>query len=130
MSIAGIIITTEMSLAQLHGNDYKSVREAVGGYIELVVLREEFEGYSLYVQEEGKILGSPMNDIATAVWERSFGIYTDIILGNAVLMSSKLDSEGNHLLIDDDEVEVVMGKITQAFYRYAHPSRSGKRPNQ
>ena len=128
--ISGIIITTEMSLAQLHGNDYKSVREAVGGYIELVVLRGEFEGYSLYVQEEGKILGSPINDIATAVWERSFGIYTDIIVGNAVLMSSETDDEGNHLLIPDDEIEVVMEKITQAFYRYAHPSRSGNRPNK
>lgn len=122
--IAGITITTDFELGQLHGKDYPSMRDAVGGYIEFVRLRGEFEGYGLYVNEEGKLNGLPINDIATAVWEMSFGIYTDIIVGNAVIVSAKLNDEGEHLDLTDDEVEVLVESIRKAFSRYNHPSRS------
>ena len=121
---AGIIINTEYELSQLHGKDYPSVREAVGGYIELVMLRGEFEGYALYVNEEGKINGLPINDLAPAVWEMSFGLYTDIIVGNAVIMSAKTNDEGEHFDLTDDEVEDLVERIHKAFARYNHPSRS------
>lgn len=121
---AGIIITTDFELAQLHGKDYPSVKEAVGGYIELVMLRGDFEGYALYVNEEGKLNGLPINDLATAIWERSFGIYTDIIVGNAVIMSAKTDDEGVHFDLTETETENLIELIERAFSRYNHPSRS------
>lgn len=121
--LAGIKIGTDLSLSELEDGTYKSVSDAVGGYIEHITLHGKFEGFSLYVNEEGKLKGLPFNDIATAVWERVFGNYTDVIVGNAVLVSSKTDDEGNELPLSESEVEKVMELISEAFARYTHPSR-------
>lgn len=121
--LAGIKIGTDLSLSEMEDATYKSVSDAVGGYIEHITLDGVFEGFSLYVNEEGKLNGLPFNDIATAVWERVFGIYTDVIVGNAVLVSSKTDDEGNELPLSESDVEKVMELINEAFARYTHPSR-------
>lgn len=121
--LAGIKIGTDLSLSEMEDGTYKSVSDAVGGYIEHITLHGVFEGFSLYVNEEGKLNGLPFNDIATAVWERVFGIYTDVIVGNAVLVSSKTDDEGNELPLSESDVEKVMELINEAFARYTHPSR-------
>lgn len=121
--LAGIKIGTDLSLSEMEDGTYKSVSDAVGGYIEHITLHGVFEGFSLYVNEEGKLNGLPFNDIATAVWERVFGIYTDVIVGNAVLVSSKTDNEGNELPLSESDVEKVMELINEAFARYTHPSR-------
>lgn len=121
--LAGIKIGTDLSLSEMEDATYKSVSDAVGGYIEHITLHGVFEGFSLYVNEEGKLNGLPFNDIATAVWERVFGIYTDVIVGNAVLVSSKTDNEGNELPLSESDVEKVMELINEAFARYTHPSR-------
>ena len=121
--LAGIKIGTDLSLSEMADATYKSVSDAVGGYIEHITLQGKFEGFSLYVNEEGKLNGLPFNDIATAIWERVFGVYTDVIVGNAVLVSSKTDNEGNELPLSESDVEKVMELINEAFARYTHPSR-------
>ncbi len=121
--LAGIQITTDLQLGQLADGSYKSVSNAVGGYIEHITLHGVFEGYSLYINEEGKLNNLPFNDIATAIWERVFGVYTDVIVGNAVLVSSKTDDEGNELPLSEKQVEQVLELINEAFARYIHPTR-------
>jgi hypothetical protein len=120
--LAGIKITTDETLVQLEDGSYKSVSDAVGGYIEHITLDGVFEGYSLYVNEEGKLLNLPINKVATAIWERVFGVYTDIIVGNAVLVSSQTDDEGNELPLTIEQVEQVVELINEALARYRHPS--------
>lgn len=121
--LAGIKIGTDLSLSEMEDGTYKSVSDAVGGYIEHITLHGVFEGFSLYINEEGKLVGLPFNDIATSIWERVFGVYTDVIVGNAVLVSSKTDNEGNELPLSESDVEKVMELINEAFARYTHPSR-------
>jgi hypothetical protein len=117
MAIAGIHITTNLELVEMPKADYDAVSTAVGGYIEHIRLEGAFKGFSLYVHEEGKLLGLPFNDLATAIWEASYG-RTDVILGNAVLVSSKTDDEGNELPLTDAQAEAVLEATRKALLRY------------
>ena len=121
--LAGIKIGTDISLSEMEDGTYKSISNAVGGYIEHITLHGNFEGFSLYVNEEGKLNGLPLNHIATAIWERVFGVRTDTIVGNAVLVSSKTDDEGNELPLSKKEVDKAIQLIDEALSRYTHPSR-------
>lgn len=118
MSVAGIQITSDLDLVEMSEITYEAISSAVGGYIQLVPLSGAFEGFSLYVHEEGKLLGLPFNDIATAVWEASYG-KTDIILGNAVLVSSQTDEEGSELPLTEEQVEAFTKATQQAVLNYA-----------
>jgi hypothetical protein len=121
--LAGIEIKTDLSLGQLEDGTYNSVSKAVGGYIEHITLHGVFEGYSLYINEEGKLLNLPINPVATAIWERVYG-RTDFLVGDAVLVSSKTDDEGNELPLSEEQVEKVLELIAEAFSRFTHPTRS------
>lgn len=116
--VAGIILTTEMGTTELPASSYDEISKAVGGYIQLVPLQNDFAGYAMYVHEEGKLLGLPINDLATAVWENSYG-RTDIILGNAVLINANTDDEGNELPISETEAEKLMERLNSVFQKYA-----------
>ena len=70
--------TTEV--LDLSENEYNQLRDSVGGLIEAVDLKPDL---TLWCNEEGKIIGLPLNIIATHMWERSLGP-TDIILGDCV----------------------------------------------
>jgi hypothetical protein len=116
--VAGVIITTEMETTELAESSYEAISKAVGGYIQIVPLQNDFAGYSMYLHEEGKLIGLPMNDIATAVWENSYG-RTDIILGNAVIVNANTDDDGNELPISEDDAESLMAKLRLVFVKYA-----------
>lgn len=63
-------------------NGLQALQDAVGGFIELVTLN----GFSMYVNEEGKLNNLIINNIATAmVQKHGFG---DIIVGPAVFFGS------------------------------------------
>lgn len=62
----------------------EELQEAVGGYIELLVLPC---GDFLYLDEEGKLKGKPLNKRATLLG-RSAGIAsTDYIVGDVIVVS-------------------------------------------
>lgn len=117
--VAGITISTNFEIAELPNLSYEAISGAVGGYIQLIHLRNDFEGYAMYLHEEGKLIGLPMNDLATAVWENSFGAYTDIILGNVVIVNAKTDGEGNELPIGKLEAETLVVKLRKLLIAYA-----------
>lgn len=71
--------------------DLKTLQEIVEGHIETVpvVLSSEWSkekdvGLTLIINEEGKLLGLPVNQTATDM----AAIYNDVIVGNAVLMGT------------------------------------------
>lgn len=57
-------------------------------YIEIVYLRD---GRLMVVNEEGKLIGAPVNNKATDIFIESFGVF-DIVCGNV-------------LVCDDNEIE-------------------------
>jgi len=101
--VAGIVITTQDDLVEMEELSYESISKAVGGYIQLVPMRGAFEGFSMYLHEEGKLIGLPFNDWATALWEKSWGVGTDYILGDVVIVNSNTDDDGNELPISEEQ---------------------------
>jgi hypothetical protein len=71
------------------------MQEAVGGYIECV----SFDGFEMWLNEEGKLIGLPINEVATAIWESHYGA-TDVIMGN-VLFTGEADDEGYSTELSD-----------------------------
>lgn len=71
--------------------DLKTLQQIVEGHIETVptVLAKEWSreanvGTTLIVNEEGKLLGLPVNQWATDI----SALYNDVIVGNAILMGT------------------------------------------
>ena len=71
----------EMSLEEM--------QKIVGGYIQIVPLSKSNK--ILILDEEGKLKGYPINELATDIWEENYG-ETDVIVGNVIIA-------------DDDEVK-------------------------
>jgi hypothetical protein len=53
----------------------------VGGYIEIISLKDNTY---MVLNEEGKLEGLPINDVATNIWVKNFG-QTDYIVGNVLI---------------------------------------------
>lgn len=70
------VITTRRITA-----DLATFQALVGGYIEHV----DFGIYGLYLNEEGKLNGLPINRLATELWSAAYGP-TDILVGPVVLV--------------------------------------------
>jgi hypothetical protein len=119
-------IMAEGKLLPVEKLDYPTLSKAVGGYIERVSLAGKFEGYALYVNEEGKLNGLPRNILATAIWEMVYGM-TDTIVGNAVLVSAEIDDEGNEVALTSEQLNNALDLIEKAYSRYAHPSTQNLR---
>ena len=80
-----IHITTDNAVQVVppkNGEDYslEELQGFVGGYIEIVRLAE---GQLMVVNEEGKLLGLPLNRIATVIYQDCG--HNDAILGNALV---------------------------------------------
>lgn len=72
-----------------------TLQSAVGGLVECV----SFPDYEMWLNEEGKLIGLPVNEAATAIWEIEYG-NTDVIKGN-VLMTGVADEEGYSTELSD-----------------------------
>lgn len=123
--LAGITLTTDNKALPMEKTDYEAVSKAVGGYIEHITLAGKFEGFAMYLNEEGKLNGLPMNKAATAIWEMCYG-QTDVLVGDVVFLSNETDDEGNELPLTDEQVAKVNDLIGEAVQRYIHPSRSAR----
>jgi hypothetical protein len=86
---------------------YRVISDAVGGYIEAVSLDDDL---TMYVNEEGKLDGLPLNLLATLLFRTRFGA-TDIIMGDAILVGG-VDDEGDDLGLSDSKLEEVLTLIT------------------
>lgn len=85
--------TTEV--LDLETESYEQLRDAVGGLIQCVDLRDDL---TIWVNEEGKLInGMEPNVIGTHLWEKSFGM-TDVIMGNIVVTGAPDDDGYNHPL--------------------------------
>ena len=79
--------------------DYKAVSKFVGGMVEVVSFPN---GDLLLLNEEGKLMGLPLNEKATALWRKHFTKethlfgYDDVVVGPAmVIQKSALNTWAN-----------------------------------
>lgn len=82
-------LVKENSLEQLQG--------AVGGLVQAVDFTDHL---TIWVNEEGKLYGLPINPMATFLWEKYFGL-TDFICGD-VIFTGGTDEEGETLGLDEE----------------------------
>jgi hypothetical protein len=100
--------------------EYTQLSTAVGGYIQHVPLSD---GLTIWVNEEGKLSGLPINLIATRVWETHFGV-TDIIVGDCVFTGG-IAEDGESLPLAQDfiskleETAAVMRSLYEGQVRIA-----------
>lgn len=87
------LLKTDLSVIDVvpkNGTDFQldELREFVGGYIEIVDLRN---GQILVINEEGKLNDLPINALATNCIDLAFqGMMNDIIVGDALLCNSDM----------------------------------------
>lgn len=70
------------------GSGLKDMQAIVGGYIALVKLTNTID---MYVHDEGKLIGLPVNSLATLLYQHFRNVRDDIIVGPAFLCSSNED---------------------------------------
>lgn len=71
----------------------KELQKQVGGYIELLPLKRvpefKLQDVVMVLNEEGKLLGLPMNQMATDLLVRNYPKSTDVIVGDVLICKSK-----------------------------------------
>lgn len=83
-------------------NPLKVLQDVVEGLIEPIDLAQ---GLTMWVNEEGKLIGKTPNPFATAAWERAFGA-TDIVVGT-VAFTGGTDEEGETLGLLDEQLAML-----------------------
>jgi hypothetical protein len=86
---------------------YATLSRAVGGMIEAVTLPNSL---TLWVNEEGKLDGLPVNEYATKLFASAFGSGIDIIVGNAIVTGGA-DDEGETLGLTDEQVAELLSNL-------------------
>ena len=75
-----------------HQFSYAELKGMVKGMVQIVPLPD---GKSIIVNEEGKLIGLPVNEAATAEWKRQYPIEKyplnndELIVGNALIVDDK-----------------------------------------
>lgn len=86
------VIDYEDSLDFLHN--------VVGGYIEYVPIKDNI---CMIINEEGKLKGLDINDIATSLIS-----FNDFIVGNVLIVGVK---DGEDISLSDSQIEMLLNKI-------------------
>lgn len=99
-----LVVTTDGQFEVIDEISLKTLQAKVGGWVQAVDLTETL---TLWANEEGKLVGLPVNGFATELWESRFGVGTDIIVGDIVLTGGT-DDEGETLSLTETQVEALV----------------------
>lgn len=88
----------ELDLDSKEGS-LKTLQTAVDGLIQAIDINQNL---TMWLNEEGKILGLPINSLGTAMYRRATEV-KDIIVGNIVLTGG-VDDEGDTLGLTDEQI--------------------------
>lgn len=102
----GIVITTknEMRVQEFSEPAYKSIGEAVGGWIEVVHPKRLESPYCMLVNEEGVILKLPINSFGSFLYGTDY--HGDPMLGDIVLLKEGINSDGERDILGLDEQDI------------------------
>jgi len=95
---------------------YQVLKDGVGGWIEAVDLREDM---TMWLNEEGKLDGLPVNVMASRMFNEAFGAGKDIMVGDAVFTGGT-DDEGDTLGLTEEQAQELEAhleevRLTMAF---------------
>lgn len=108
----GVVVTTgnEAYVAEFLYPLHKSCRDTLGGWIETVHPRGLERPYMMLVNEEGLILGLPVNPVGSLLYgtlEHGYPIVGNIIF----LKDGYRDGEPDIVGLDDGDVENLLGQL-------------------
>jgi hypothetical protein len=99
ITTAGEATTLDISTEPL-----ATLQQGVGGLVQAVDLSERL---TMWLNEEGKVLGQAHNPYGQFFWDKLYGAHTDYIVGDIVI-SGGTDADGNTLGLTEQQVEWVM----------------------
>lgn len=95
-----LLIDTEGHAVELDLDAEKNtLSKAVDGLIQAVDINQNL---TMWLNEEGKLMGLPINSLGTAVFRRAHAIQ-DIIVGNIVLTGG-VDEEGDTIGLTEEQL--------------------------
>lgn len=102
----GIVITTkqEMRVQEFSEPAYKSIGEAVGGWIEIVHPMRLGRPYCMVVNEEGLLRNLPMNAFGSFLYGTD--THGSPIAGDIVLLKEGINSDGELDLLGLTEMDI------------------------
>jgi len=83
--------------------EYQTLSGGVGGFIEVVTLSPDL---TLWVNEEGKMRGLPVNTVASRWYDNRFGAGYDIMVGDAVFTGGT-DEEGYTMSLTESQLTAI-----------------------
>ncbi len=98
-----LVITAEGEVKELDRISLNDLQSAVGGWVQAIDLEENL---TMWLNEEGKLMGLPHNTTAQKLWDKAFWTGSDFIVGDVVLTGGT-DEEGLTLPIPLDTAQRV-----------------------
>lgn len=107
----GIRITTAGAVEELDmsADGLQVLQTAVGGWVQAIDLDDSL---TLWLNEEGKLVGLPHNPYAQFAWDKRYGAHTDYMVGDAVFTGGT-DEEGATLGLDRDTADQIRMMVQQ-----------------
>ena len=88
-------------------SELSTLQDAVGGWIQAL---DVVGGMSMYLNEEGKILGLPINPVGTAYFVDTWGEGHDVINGD-VVFTGLPDNEGETTGLTPEQLADVVDRV-------------------
>lgn len=104
-----IMMSGDLNVLDISSDQLRILQTAVGGYVQAIDLDDDT---TLWVHEEGKMIGLEHNPAAQILWDRAFGEGTDHIVGNAVITGTP-DSNGNTRGLSKEQMDMLWERFTQ-----------------
>jgi hypothetical protein len=98
-----ITTTGEVTDLDISTDSLAQLQSAVGGLVQAVDLTQRL---TMWLNEEGKVLGQEHNPYGQFFWDKLYGAHTDYIVGDIVITGGT-DEEGDTLGLTDEQVEWV-----------------------
>jgi hypothetical protein len=106
-----IRITTAGAVEELDmsADGLQVLQTAVGGWVQAIDLDDEL---TMWLNEEGKLVGLPHNPYAQFAWDKRFGAHTDYMVGD-VVFTGGTDEDGATLGLDQDTADQIRMLVRQ-----------------
>lgn len=98
-----LVLTAEGEVKELDGISLQDLQSAVGGWVQAIDLAPDL---TMWLNEEGKLVGLPHNLTAQKLWDKTFWVGSDFVVGDVVLTGGT-DEEGRTLALATDTAQRV-----------------------
>jgi hypothetical protein len=107
----GIRVTTTGAVEELDmtADGLQVLQTAVGGWVQAIDLDDSL---TMWLNEDGKLVGLPHNPYAQFAWDKRFGVHTDYMVGD-VIFTGGTDEEGATLGLDRDTADQIRMMVRQ-----------------